>query len=99
MLPYAEGASWDASCVCLPRTRTVLIEKMWSWIQDADDKCPPEIFMLCDGAGTGKTTLAHTIAQRCHESGVAVACFFFDHDVAERNNPRKLFSTVARLLA
>jgi hypothetical protein len=55
--------------------------------------------VLSDAAGTGKTTIAHTVAERCHVAGFPVACFFFDRGVAERNVPLKLFSTIARDLA
>lgn len=49
--------------------------------------------------GAGKSTIAHTIAQRCYKEGLLAASFFFDRSVAGRNEPKKLFSTIARSLA
>jgi hypothetical protein len=40
-----------------------------------------------------------TVAKRCHEAGLFASSFFFKRDTAGRNDPNKLFSTIARGLA
>ena len=95
MLPYADGASWDPSRVCMPETRVALLEEVWTWIQTADHTKSAEIFLLSDLAGTGKSAIVHSVAKRCHEAGFLASSFFFDRDVPERNGPQRLFSTIA----
>jgi NACHT domain len=58
-----------------------------------------KIFLLTGVAGAGKTTIAHTVAQRSRDENVIFSCFFFDREVSGRNDPKMLFSTTARNLA
>jgi hypothetical protein len=95
-LPYAEGASWNPSLVCLPDTRTALLDMIWKWINEADVANSAEIFLLSDAAGTGKTAIAHTVARNCHLKGILASSFFFDRNISDRNHPQKLFSTIVR---
>ena len=98
-LPYSDGASYISDNACLTGTRTALIDGMLGWIKSADRTKSAEIYYLTGGAGVGKTTIAHSIAQRCEEEGLLMSSFFFDGRVAGRNNPTMLFSTIARNLA
>jgi hypothetical protein len=98
-LPYAEGASFDPNKVCLPNTRTALLDNLWSWINSIDVKKTAEIFLLTSVAGAGKTAIAHTITERCNSEKIHSSCFFFDQEVSGRNDPKLLFSTTARDLA
>jgi NACHT domain len=98
-LPYAEGASFDQNKVCLPNTRTALLDNLWSWINSIDVKTTAEIFLLTSVAGAGKTAIAHTIALCCNKENLLSSSFFFDRKVSGRNDPRMLFSTIARDLA
>jgi hypothetical protein len=99
MLQYAQRASWDPSLVCLPGTRVALLDKIWNWIQAADQTKCGEIFFLSDVAGAGKSAIAHTIAERCHHAGLLGSSFFFNRDEPDRNNPRLLFTSIARDLS
>jgi hypothetical protein len=58
-----------------------------------------QVVLLVDVAGSGKTAVANTIAQLCHEQGILGSSFFFDREVSGRNGPEKLFSTIALDLA
>jgi NACHT domain len=98
-LPYAEGASFDQNKVCLQNTRTALFDNLWSWINSIDVKKTAEIFLLTGVAGAGKTAVAHTIALLCNKENLLSSSFFFDREVSGRNDPRMLFSTIARDLA
>lgn len=55
--------------------------------------------MLTSVAGAGKSAIAHTVAKRCHEECLLGSSFFFDRHTDGRNNPKKLFSTIACDLA
>ncbi|KAF8602926.1 hypothetical protein BDV93DRAFT_473944 [Ceratobasidium sp. AG-I] len=94
-LRYVEGASWDLYRVCLPNTRSKIIEEILTWIGEADDASDTNVFVLTGVAGAGKSTIAHTIAQRCAEQEQLVTSFFFDRDTEGRNKPNALFSTIA----
>jgi hypothetical protein len=98
-LPYAADASWKPEQACLPNTRAALLEDIWKWIDTADVKGTASIFCLTSVAGAGKSAIAHTVAQRCHDEGVLASSFFFNREVAGRNDPKMLFSTIARDLA
>src|ERR1700722_20310810 len=98
-LPFAKGSSWKSLLLCLPGTRVALLEDIWSWIQSAGDTKSAEIFLLSDLAGTGKSSIAHSVAKRCHDAGRLASSFFFDRDVAKRNGPQNLFTSIARDLA
>ncbi|KAG9124113.1 hypothetical protein FRC07_012787 [Ceratobasidium sp. 392] len=54
-----------------------------------------KILLLTAVAGAGKTTIAHTIAQRCAEKDQLVSSFFFDRETEGRNNASALFSSIA----
>jgi hypothetical protein len=99
ILQYAQRASWDPSLVCLPGTRVALLDKIWNWIQAADHTKSGEIFFLSDVVGAGKSAIAHTIAERCHHAGLLCSSFFFNRDEPDRNNPRLLFTSIARDLS
>jgi pantothenate kinase-related protein Tda10 len=63
-LPIAIGASFNShneehNARCLPNTRTELLDQITKWANDKDGK---PIFWLCGMAGTGKSTIARTIA-------------------------------------
>jgi hypothetical protein len=58
----------------------------------AEDTC---IFWINGSAGTGKTTIAYTIADGCRAHGVLGASFFCSRDDADCSNPRLIFTTIA----
>src|ERR1700742_1337215 len=96
-LPYAEGASWDPRLACLDGTRTALLDDIWRWVNEADAvKTKAEIFLLADVAGSGKSAIAHTIAQRSRRHGLLASSFFFNRNIPERRVPQRLPSTITR---
>ena len=98
-LQCAPGASWDLQSVCLDQTRTALREEIWMWIRSADVNKTAEIMWLTGVAGAGKSTVAHTIAQRCKDEGLLLSCFFFARREEGRDGLQMLFSTIAHDLA
>ncbi|KAF7979702.1 hypothetical protein HWV62_41038 [Athelia sp. TMB] len=94
ILPYAEGASWSSDKTCLSGTRSELLSEIWHWIHHFEVEAGAQIFLLADVAGSGKTTISHSIAQQCKEEGILGSCFFFDGEVADRKTPKKLLSSI-----
>jgi hypothetical protein len=96
-LPYVEDAAWNEKKVCLPGTRNSLLDELFNWVRFTNDK-KADIYWLADVAGSGKSALAHTLAQRCDEDGILASSFFFDR-TAGRTSPRALIRTLARDIA
>ncbi|KAF7973150.1 hypothetical protein HWV62_15925 [Athelia sp. TMB] len=95
-LPYAKGASWDETLTCLSGTRASVLSVIDTWAHLRDSR---NIFWLNGVAGSGKSAIAHTVARSLCEAGFLTAAFFFSRDIASRNNPNSLFSTIARDIA
>ncbi|ETS77442.1 hypothetical protein PFICI_11316 [Pestalotiopsis fici W106-1] len=100
-LPVVEEASFDSHAeahnpTCLPGTRVQLLEDISHWIDSPNSKT---IFWLDGMAGTGKSTISRTVAQRRHERGDLGASFFFKRGEIDRGNLTKLVPTLARQLA
>ncbi|KAF5597373.1 heterokaryon incompatibility protein het-E-1 [Fusarium pseudoanthophilum] len=89
---YAE----EHSPTCLPETRVQLLADIDEWIMSAESKT---IFWLNGMAGTVKSTISRTVAQRQWEIHCLGANFFFKRGEAGRGNMSKLVPTLARQLA
>ena len=61
------------------------------WVYDPDSK---RIFWLSGAAGTGKSTVANSVAQRLDAIGRLGASFRFDRDVATSDTPGQLFGNL-----
>jgi hypothetical protein len=95
-LPYARAAAFDSQedehvSQCLAGTRETLLDDIDKWATDSG-KC---IFWLQGMAGTGKSTISRTIAQKFHDKQQLGASFFFKRGEAERGNAQLLFPTIA----
>jgi type II secretory pathway predicted ATPase ExeA len=99
-LRVAEGAFYDSYInehedFCLPGTRTELRSQISEWAESADGKC---IFWMSGMAGTGKSTIARTVAQSFKDKGQLGATFFFKRGEADRGSAKYLIPTIARQL-
>lgn len=81
---------------CLPDTRTGLLEQIASWAGNQSSK---RIFWLSGKAGTGKSTIARTVAKRLDHDNILGASFFFKRGHADRSHAKLLFPTIALQLA
>ncbi|TFK52691.1 hypothetical protein OE88DRAFT_1807559, partial [Heliocybe sulcata] len=95
-IPYAAGASLQSSKACLPGTREALLDTILAWINSEDS--PQRILLLTGGAGTGKSTVAHTVGRYFKTLDRLGSSFCFSRDQPSRD-PGKLFSTIAVDLA
>jgi len=96
-LPVATGASFNShneehNARCLPNTRTELLDEITTWANNKDGK---SIFWLSGMAGTGKSTIARTVAQSFASRGQLGASFFFKKGEGERGNASRFFTTIA----
>ena len=81
---------------CLKGTRGTALDDIELWARDFD-KSP--VYWLNGLAGTGKTTIAHTIAERLFADGKLGASFFCSRDFQDRSDLQLIFPTLAVQLA
>ncbi|KAB8238953.1 YVTN repeat-like/Quino protein amine dehydrogenase [Aspergillus alliaceus] len=98
-LRVAEGAFYNSYAnqhedFCLQNTRTELLQQISKWA-GSNGKF---IFWLNGMAGTGKSTIARTVAESFQNQGLLGASFFFKRGEADRGNAKYLISTVTRQL-
>ena len=97
-MPYVSGAGLNIQRTCLEGTRREILEEITSWIDRTDDDTP-RVFWLYGNAGTGKSSISHTIAERFKKIGRLGSCFCFDRIKMAQERDKKIFSTIARDLA
>ncbi|KAF8544991.1 WD40-repeat-containing domain protein [Trichophaea hybrida] len=100
-LPNADHAAfdsrlWEHDPLCLPNTRVDLLKQIITWSGNPDAAC---IFWLNGMAGTGKTTIARTVARTCANLKRLGASFFFSTSQDDLNHATKFFTTIAVQLA
>jgi hypothetical protein len=103
-LPYVGGAEYMSSAaadgafgaLCHRDTRVALLDEIMAWSVAHDAR---HVFWLNGLAGTGKSTIARTVARRCADAGRLGASFFFMRGGGELASARKFATTVAVQLA
>jgi len=81
---------------CLKGTRTTVLDKIESWSKDPN---MAPVYWLNGLAGTGKSTIAQTIAEHIFADGRLGASFFCSRDFKDRRNLHCIFPTLAFQLA
>ncbi|MCJ1421928.1 hypothetical protein MMC32_008295, partial [Xylographa parallela] len=99
-LPCAVGASFDSyfrqhESRCVPNTRVDLLNRLQKWSTD-HERC---IFWLNGMAGTGKSTIARTVAHIFYEQKSLGASFFFSRGVGDLGHAAHFVCTIAHQLA
>ncbi|KAJ2929879.1 hypothetical protein H1R20_g7201, partial [Candolleomyces eurysporus] len=88
---------------CHPETRVAVQDDLYSWIVDrgGESECPRNVKWVTGPAGTGKTAVMGSLADRCAENGVLGATFFFASWSASIGRRRKtaFVTTIAHQLA
>ncbi|KAF2186301.1 hypothetical protein K469DRAFT_664193 [Zopfia rhizophila CBS 207.26] len=100
-LPFAAEALFNSSSkqhepTCLPNTRVNLLQEIYNWADRQDERC---IFWLNGLAGTGKSTIARTVARRYFEQGRLGASFFFLRGGGDVSHAGKFVPSIALQLA
>lgn len=97
-LKIAEEAHYNANIgeeyqECLQETRTELLKDIKSWATDPDRKA---VFWLQGMAGTGKSTVARTVARWLDDEGLLGGSFFFKKGGTDREDAKRLFTTLTK---
>jgi hypothetical protein len=98
ILQNLKPAIMDASdrSECLAETRVDVVKFIKDWAADpTSGQC---VLWLHGLAGSGKSTVATTIANQLRESGQLGAFLFFARDVTERSDPTNVIRTLAHQL-
>jgi hypothetical protein len=96
------NAGWNPDRASLPGTHTALIGDIIRWIPGTASVAESQverIYVLFGPPHCGKSSVAHTIAQTFREEGRLGSAIFLDQEVEDRNNSRKIFTTMAYDLA
>ncbi|KAF9642557.1 hypothetical protein BDM02DRAFT_3133008 [Thelephora ganbajun] len=96
--PCAKGAEYRHGDRrgCMKGTRGTVLDEIGLWARDFDR---PPVYWLNGLAGTGKSTIAQTIAERTFADGQLGASFFCSRDFEDRRNLKFIFPTIAVQLA
>ncbi|KAK0512560.1 hypothetical protein JMJ35_004577 [Cladonia borealis] len=81
---------------CLPDTRVDLLQKIYDWADGRDER---SIFWLNGLAGTGKSTVARTVARKYYDQKRLGASFFFSRDGGDVGHAGKFVTSIAWQLA
>ncbi|KAF9790951.1 hypothetical protein BJ322DRAFT_418044 [Thelephora terrestris] len=81
---------------CLRGTRESVLSKIEHWAEDPEGF---PVFWLNGVAGTGKSTIAQTVAERIFADGRLGASFFCSRSFEDRSNLKLIFPTLAFQLA
>ncbi|MCJ1426480.1 hypothetical protein MMC29_004383 [Sticta canariensis] len=82
--------------MCLRNTRVDVLNEIRAWADGRDGRC---IYWLNGRAGTGKSTIARTIAREYYRTGRLGASFFFSKGGGDVDHAGKFFTTLAFQLA
>jgi NACHT domain len=84
----------EYATTCQPETRERVLQDLTDWAERDDDQA---MCWLYGPAGSGKSTIAHTIAEQCGPK--LGASFFFSRGKGSRSDATGLFPTLAYQLA
>jgi len=100
-LLYAVDAPFDLyyrqyEPICLENTCVDVLQQIFDWVDRQDERC---IFWLNGLAGTGKSTIVHTVACKYSEQKCLRASFFFSRGGRDVSYAGKFFTSIAVQLA
>ncbi|KAG8956984.1 hypothetical protein FRC03_010647 [Tulasnella sp. 419] len=99
--PRADNARYNSASqtslsFCLQNTRVALLDEIFNWVNDPYGQ---PMFWLSGMVGTGKSTIARTVAKGLDDKGLLGASFFFSRDEEDRRTTIRVFPTIAYQLA
>ncbi|TBU26180.1 hypothetical protein BD311DRAFT_456283 [Dichomitus squalens] len=97
-LTHVRGAGLDSGRACLEGTRVKTLGALRDWINNSKADAPRVLFLL-GGAGTGKSSIAHSIGVHSRDRRRLGSFFSFNRTFQSERPPKYVFSTIAHDLA
>ncbi|TBU26192.1 hypothetical protein BD311DRAFT_808620, partial [Dichomitus squalens] len=97
-LTHVRGAGLDSGRACLEGTRVKTLGALRDWINNSKADAPRVLFLL-GGAGTGKSSIAHSIGAHSRDRRRLGSFFSFNRTFQSERPPKYVFSTIAHDLA
>ncbi|KAF3318067.1 hypothetical protein TWF173_008806 [Orbilia oligospora] len=99
-LPVARGATFgsfgtEGEPMCLNHTRENLLRVITDWATTSDIQTTKQIFWLSGGAGTGKSTIARTVAKFLKDEALLGGSFFFRRGTEDCSRAERFITTLA----
>ena len=94
-IPYANDARFDPAKGCLPGTRDAIIQEIIQWVNRPNGDDVPRVFLLSGVAGSGKSAIAHTIANLFYKQKRLGSSYCFARADQANRRPNNLLSTIA----
>ncbi|KAF7967749.1 hypothetical protein HWV62_33240 [Athelia sp. TMB] len=91
---YASYSGMDEDQLALMAVKELPSTRVQEWSHSPGDT---RIFLLKGATRSGKTAIAHSVAQMFHKNGLASS--FHSQDIAIHNTPQHLFTTIAQDIA
>ncbi|PCG88354.1 hypothetical protein PENOC_111350 [Penicillium occitanis (nom. inval.)] len=100
-LVYAKNARFNSNYrqhaqICHENTRTDLLREIYNWVDGEDER---HIFWLKGWAGTGKSTIAQTVATYYFDQNRLAASFFFSRGGGDASHAGLFATSIAVQLA
>ena len=96
-IAYAEGARYDPERQCLPGTREEVLREIMDWVNSTDGQVS-RMFVLSGVAGSGKSSIAHTIARLFDDVGRLGSSFCFDRSNQPNCAPTRFLAQLLVIL-
>lgn len=90
-------ANFDPDQSCLPGTRVDLLQTILDWATLSEQ--PHRLLWLHGLAGSGKSSIASSVATLFYEKDILAGCFFFKRDDPELKKAESFLPTIAYRLA
>ncbi|TFK25113.1 hypothetical protein FA15DRAFT_640025 [Coprinopsis marcescibilis] len=85
---------------CMEGTRVKLQEDFLGWLDGSHpSSSETDRFWMTGAAGSGKSSIAQSVAEACAEKGILAATFFFSFRSQETNNYTRFIPTIAYQMA
>ena len=97
-LYHSEKRQLEHAVTCQPETQTYVLGAIRAWANSSTTNAS-QVCWLSGPAGTGKTTVAHTIAAEYDRKSRLAASFFFWRKTGDRDDINKLVATLAYQIA
>jgi len=96
--PFVQGARFNPEKGCLPGTRVKFLDAIADWVNNVDPSSAKAL-VLFGQAGTGKSSIAHEIANRFYRTERLTASYCFVRGKPSSREPHRFFATIARNLS